>query len=555
MYRLLVVDDEEAVVDNLALTMPWSRLGISEVFKAFSAEEALGVLETETIHIVITDVRMPGASGLELAAQIGARWSRIKCLILSGYADFDYARQALQSETVDYLLKPIRENDLLRAVERAIGRIEREWEAVVSQRRAEEALEQHLPLLRSNLLGELLQGKRYSADRLRQKLALYGLPFEDGDPFSLLLVRLEEDFAGRDFQRLSLLEYAIVNIAEELGERDFEFWSRRDVHDHLVLCVKPKNRRGDGESALAEGRPLKLAERLAVQLQENVKRYLKVGVSVVIAEWSAFPARIAELYEQALAVVRERLGRDGELILVAGTRRDGGEGSRVGALSALYEPPTLLHLLDAGRWEAVREKLQTIFAEAAAMRMTSEHAMELFFALSGAVLHIAHKSGFALADAIGGDAAQLAQPQYRTLAELRGWAMRVFGKIEELLERDMRMNRRGIVDRVRSFIEEELSRDVSIQSIAEHIGLHPVYLSRIYKLETGESIGQYLLRLRMEKAAALLKSGTDKIMDVASRLGYQNATYFSKVFKDYFGQTPQQYRDDGAYRLSREHGG
>ncbi|MBO7744434.1 hypothetical protein I8J29_09525 [Paenibacillus sp. MWE-103] len=144
-----------------------------------------------------------------------------------------------------------------------------------------------LPQLKSNLLGELLQGKHYSAEALKAKLELYNLSFREGDAFSLMLVRVEEDFTGRDFQSMSLMEYAIINIAEELGEHDFDIWACKDVHEHLVLGLKPKNRLDDGTMGYGNEFQMKRVEQFAIQIQESAKLYLKVGVSVIVAQWRA----------------------------------------------------------------------------------------------------------------------------------------------------------------------------------------------------------------------------------------------------------------------------
>jgi len=100
-----------------------------------------------------------------------------------------------------------------------------------------------------------------------------------------------------------------------------------------------------------------------------------------------------------------------------------------------------------------------------------------------------------------------------------------------------------VVQRVRQFIDERLASDVSLQAIADHVFLHPVYLSKVYKLETGESISDYLFRIRMDRAAYLLKNTHHKIYEITSMLGYQNVPYFIKVFKRHFGKTPQEFRD------------
>ncbi|MNC20219.1 Multiple antibiotic resistance protein MarA [compost metagenome] len=104
-------------------------------------------------------------------------------------------------------------------------------------------------------------------------------------------------------------------------------------------------------------------------------------------------------------------------------------------------------------------------------------------------------------------------------------------------------HKRQLLARIHRFIEDNLARDVSLQSIADHVNLHAVYLSSMYKQETGDNLSEYIMRYRMEQAAVLLRSTEIKIYELASRLGFQNPPYFSKLFKNYYGITPQEYRD------------
>src|SRR5690606_14808348 len=113
MLQLLLVDDEPYVVEDLFVTIPWESLNIEHVHLAYSAMEALDILKQHPIDIVVTDINMPEISGLELIQTIRKDWSHIKCVLLTGYAEFDYAKQAISQNVSDYLLKPITDEDFI----------------------------------------------------------------------------------------------------------------------------------------------------------------------------------------------------------------------------------------------------------------------------------------------------------------------------------------------------------------------------------------------------------------------------------------------------------
>ena len=112
--------------DSLADTIPWATLGISRVWKAYSASEALALIDTFPIDILMTDIRMPPINGLELIEQARLRIPGLKCLLLTGYADFDYARKAIELQALDYLMKPAKDEQLLTAMGRIIKQLEQE---------------------------------------------------------------------------------------------------------------------------------------------------------------------------------------------------------------------------------------------------------------------------------------------------------------------------------------------------------------------------------------------------------------------------------------------
>jgi len=126
---------------------------------------------------------------------------------------------------------------------------------------------------------------------------------------------------------------------------------------------------------------------------------------------------------------------------------------------------------------------------------------------------------------------------------LKKWVIRAM----QYLKDDATVVNKGtwsnIVGQVQSYIRSNLSEDISLQSLSERVYLHPVYLSKLYKVETGEGLSDYISNIKMEHASELLLSDRDlKIYEVAIMVGFQNSSYFSRVFKNRFGMTPLEFR-------------
>lgn len=159
MTTILIVDDHKHLAESLATTIPWDTHGVDEVRQAYSGMEAVETFEREPIDILITDIRMPVMSGIELIRIVRARYPQTDCILLTGHAEFEYARQAIELETAHYLLKPVKHDELVDAVTKLIGR-----------RRLRSATDAETVRLKSDLVAAKAE-LELSAERERTRIA------------------------------------------------------------------------------------------------------------------------------------------------------------------------------------------------------------------------------------------------------------------------------------------------------------------------------------------------------------------------------------------------
>ncbi len=536
MFQVMIVDDEPAVLEGLAYTMPWEELEVEQVHQASSAAEALALLNLHHVDIVITDIRMPGMSGLELIQEIRRTWSGVRCIILSGHGEFEYAREAIRMETTDYLLKPIEADELTETVRSVQDKLRAEWEQIGAYRETVHTLREHMPLLQSKALGDLLQGRMPERERIAQRLGMLGLPFRCGEPVALLLIRLEDEFYSYGTSGLHLLEYAVCNITEEIFGKHFATWCHMDSLGYLIFAIQDREAAG----LAADGERQRLIERLAAQLQMSVLTYLKGAISIMISRWGIFPEEAHLIYESALTSFHKRIGSSTGQFYSMGSEPEEEEAE---ALDELYRLPTLLHSLETGSWEAAEAKLNAVFQDLHRHFPDSrEHVKETLYSVAGAFSHFAHKNGKRLSDLLPAAAAVPEGEGVRSIAQLEEWSFRALELLRHSTKNRLFDSRRSVLAKVQSYIQDHLESGVSLQTIADHVHFHPVYLSKLYKQETGETLSDYINRIRMEKALYLLKESGQKIYEIASQVGYEN-TYFIKLFKKQFGMTPQEFRD------------
>ncbi|ANE47113.1 hypothetical protein SY83_13535 [Paenibacillus swuensis] len=542
MTQLLIVDDELHMIEALEQTIPWEKAGVKHIYTASYGDLALELMQSYVIDILITDIRMPGMSGLELIRVVKNRWPRTQCVLLTGYADFEYAKEALNLNAAEYLLKPVDEDQLLKTVSSIVAKQEEQWKWISSMETSQTLMRDHLPLMKHNLLNSLLLGAKYSKSDLRAKCSTYGmmLNLDNSDIFSLLLIRLGEGFYRYAYHDQTLLEYAFLNIAEELFKPDYTLWYCKDANDYYVFLLFPKS--DDTENLTLE--------RLANELQYYIDLYLKAHIAIGISKVGEFPEHLEEMYQSCIQLYQSKVNRDEQWLMKA---HEFAVVPEQQSIHTLYEPPTLIHLLEASQWDQARDKIQSICTELRTKStLTQAHLVEAYYYICSTYLYILHKSNL---DA--DEASKLAEKLQKTpktfvLDEIERWALTILQQLEVgNLNRNDSQTRTGnhLTKKVQLYIQTHLSGDISIMTLANHVYLNPSYLSRVFKHETGESISSYTMRVRMERAAYDLLNTRKKVYEITSELGYQNPQHFIKVFKKYYELTPQEYRES-ASRMS-----
>lgn len=539
MIEVLLVDDEAYLIETLVQTIPWKEMGVQAVHRAYSGQEALDIIAEQSIDIIVTDIRMPEMTGLELIQIIkGNRDSNIKCILLTGYAEFEYAKKAVQLQTFDYLLKPINDEEFITVVTSAVEALMEEWQEASDYQHLRYSMQSELSLLRGKLIQDMLMGRRLPHNMLLNKLETYEIPLTLDSTTIMLLLRPGQGFSDYGSESASLLEYAITNIAEEVMFDPFHVCTCKSIHEDIIVLLQPKMERTQPFKPHDKDGLLNSVE----SLQKHVSDYLKVEIAVVISRWFNFPDDIAEVYRTALSVIytsaegaKNMLYRADEAII---------QPMPIKSLESLYKPPTLVHLLESKQWEAVESKINTVFDEMSSKSLSIEHGFQVFFSIVNALAYMAHREGWMFSTITGMDMdTMIDRSLFRSLDQIRARTFELFYKLKVEMTQKSQFTKGNIIQRVQELVLEGLVQDVSVKLVAEKVFLHPVYLSKVYKAETGESLGDYIIRMRMDKAAFMLRHTHMKVYEITSELGYQSPQYFSKMFKKVYGLGPQEYRD------------
>jgi len=543
MRTILIVDDEPFIVNGLVGLIKEADFPGLEVFKANSAQEAIQWFERTAMDIVLTDISMPGMDGLELQKRIAQQWPRCKVIFLTGYNDFEYIKEAIHYRAVDYILKTEGDQAILLAVQKALDELDSEIEKGEQLEKAQLLLQAAMPMLRDELLSDVLHGTLHPAVDLEQQLIDLQLPLLPDKPVMLILCRLDDgnNLSPADTR---LLLYAVQNIAEEYLSASAHLHSIIHAKSQVVWFVQPMTH-DVHEDCPGDSVPLtRLVHSMVERIQQTCKELLRLKLSFAVANqfiaWTAMP----EQFDSLRRTLRRSLGMGHELLLIdeAADPVSSAQSPDAYMRRIQKEIAQLEICLESGNASEFNHTLGELLHDIAPPNPGLQLAAS--FQLMAMILSYTASDGLiqSLTESI--DLNQLQQIDVHnrwedTLLQIAQISEAIFSLKAGMVNQ----HERSLVHQIRQYIAAHLDGDLSLTRIGEVVCLNPFYLSRLYKQLTGESLTDTIMSARLTEAKQLLKSSNEKVQHIATLVGFESAAYFTRFFKKATGHAPQEYRE------------
>ncbi|WP_274652145.1 response regulator [Paenibacillus humicola] len=538
MYRLLIVDDEEIITDSLyevfARFMP-DRL---DVCKAYSGHEALGWMSRTRIDIVLTDIRMPGMSGLELTEEIRTYWPRCKIVFLTGHSEFDYAYQAIQMADVRYVLKTEGYDKVTQTVLDVMDDIDcsRHTNRLVEQSREQTyALEL---IAQGDYFRHLLQDSRtYCRDQeaLVNECGALHIELDPTVPIVMILGRISYP------DQVSYIEKSKTMTASRMIWNSYLSGKTRhisivDKYEDIVWFLQPN----PDAAEKFDHHLIRFLEGTLELIQETCLESLGVTASFTVSGTSCKWEAITLQYERLRRLQQMNVDDDISIIVTDRFQQthapDAKEENRIGQKAEI-----LAAHLEADR----KEKFYACFEEIAACSLhpcaNIERTSEAYYAV--ALVLFSYINRWGLNGQIGEYRKLMRLDDHPSMKEGFQYLSQIANRIFQIKRLDEKERATYVIDQICHYINEHLSGDLSLVRLAEINYFNPTYLSRFFKQERGINLSEYIDQCRIRKAMELLKDGDIKVREVAVSVGYEAAHSFTRFFKKATGMTPQEYRD------------
>lgn len=531
MYKLLIADDEKWLKERLAKTIDWESFHISQVATASDGQEAYSHIITQHPDIVITDVRMPILSGLELIRQVREQGLNTHFIIISGYADFNYARQALKMQVADYITKPVRDEELIQCVLNCEADIESNAMRTQELEQLKEQCCIGKEAMVSKFYQELLNGNIKTPEALTELCSKMHISLAFNNYGCIVL----------DLNILLQKNSSVIGNTVKLFSGDLENQLKKELAITPLFVTAVQSRL---VAVLGTDLPQKSIPDTLDALYQFIEQHTAVaaGCSLAIGtgEFFASPLSLHLSLSQAVSSLQYRMYSKQFMESNIDELKDA-SFSMLGISNSIIDT-IAIHILHRSRDE-VTHSIDNLVSSLSDIKTPSEFQLVTFKITNSIINKLLH-SGVP-AEALS-NIPILYLDYFSNLHSAQSMSAlieKICDSIFASLSHSGERKQTRIIKNILEFIDRNYMLPITSKSVAEEFYFNPSYFSGMFKDHVGIPFTKYLVNIRMDESKRLLRTTNIKISNIARRVGYEDIQYFMKIFKTNTGTTPNAYRD------------
>lgn len=525
--EVLIVDDDMATVDVILHTVNWNKLQITDVFIAYNIADAKKILERNHIDIIISDIEMPQGSGVELLEWYRLEHFEGEFLFLTCHERFDYAKTALKNGVSEYLIKPFDVNIMEAALKKIILKIH-ETKNLIEDSKYGKWAKQNERQLKIGFLNQVLSGYiNWNEPYLESEMYHKRLHISRETNYRLIISKITNFDKIKEKINQDLVLFIFENIHSEVlcGKPDNDSVISREFDRYcLFITVYEENQKEDLNDCCQI-------------LHQKLKQLFSVEITTCISEI----CKINDLYQtfkRNCNLLEENVGYFGTFFY----EKDCFVSEEI--MPMVFELNEMEQLLFRGSKVEflgyIKSRIQVFINEKKlsdhVLKQGKEEILQAIYTYLG-------KKGIQVSSIFQEDNLQsLEENASQSVIDMIRWVnflLECTFHYEEEIKKQYQLS--DIIDQ---YILSHYMEDISRSEIAKQVHLAPEYVAKVYKKQTGKNLKERIVECRIEQAKILLERG-ERVSEVAEKVGFDNFTYFSTLFKKYTGVSPNQYRKQG----------
>ena len=534
--KVFLVEDEMVIRNGIVKSINWEKEGYRLVGEASDGELAYPMILKEKPDILLTDIKMPFMDGLELSRLVKQELPDTKILIFSGYDEFEYAKEAIRIGVTEYLLKPVSSAQLLEVMRRISKQIEQDREEREMLRQYQEDMKENVERERQNFFSHVIRGEVSIGEAVKNGKK-YGMDLSAGF-YSIILFKIfstpEENIVSEHIWKIC------EKIETKVDEIPYAYYFQRGIDGWVFLLT------AESKEQMEERQ-----KNLCGCLAEIMKNERKVEYFGGIGKPVERIRNLGQSFRDAERIFAERFTRQSNQFLSGFEKMDVYKDDEfqikdlgdVGKLREMIEK-----FLNNGTKEELEEFMDTYFIRMKEDKLQST-LMRQYIIMD---IYIVIMSFCEKIDAVNHDYQQETEKLKSTIqnmnsvSEIRSYITYMLNQAIELRDSISKKRYADIIKAAEKMISEHyMSEEISLNSVADSVGMSPSYFSSVFSKESGKTFVEFLTETRMEKAKELLMCSALKTSEIGYEVGYKDPHYFSYIFKKTQGCSPKDYRARG----------
>ncbi len=516
--QIIIVEDEMEILKGIHNMITNLDERIDGVFACNNAEEALAIIEERRPEIIITDILLPQMTGLDMLEKIREFPYSAKMMMISSYNNFSYAQKSIQLGAIDYILKPFDREQFRQKVLEVIDLVDKEHKEQNDAQKQLGFAKLGSRVLRDKFILGFCLNPTLLQEHVYHQLLVWDLKWLTEESYAAICLQ-KARAADKSDKQQELEHFAIGNIAEEtLADYQPSVIFRSAHHRWTILTAY------DDLPELIDA------------IRANITQYQKYEVAIGVSEtMNAFHAA-SQAYDQSVQACKLAAMNNGNGVLFYSSET-------VLQHNPEHDDEILVATLLNGNPQEMSIVIESVlnrFALSREINNSREMTNKCFHWLMNGYTKLNERCGHKLS--FSPTALWDSMEQCTTIEELKAFLRMSFVEIAGQCGHSAHKSEHFIIEKAKKRILESFAETISLQSIAEELDIHPVWLSQLFKKETGQNFLDFVTELRIDKAKTLLRESNDKIYEIALSVGYADLQYFGKVFKKRTGITPKEYR-------------
>lgn len=553
MYRLLIVDDEPIITDGLFDLFEDIKEPEFDLYKAYSGSEALELMRKAKIDIVLSDICMPDINGLELQKEFNKQWPQCKVIFLTGFNDFNYIQDAIRNDSVDYILKTEGDEAILRAVNNAVSRIDKELRDSQYIQQAQNDRKLFISILGGKLLQDIAKGAPYSPEERSAEFAELEIPLHTDLPVLLLLGRVSQWGRDTGFTGKMKTLMAIQDVSRNVLAASALIVPVTLNNNYILWLIQPKDYPSADDKEDCWEKLSVYVQGCMDSLQAASRQIYDAPLALVAASKPVQWEKIGQNFDRLKTMLIKAGGISGEALLIdVASRKETAQVMEETKDTAadvvrarIKRTPMLKIFLENGQKDECLQLLGELLGATGGMQYAAgDISKELYYSIS--LLLLAFINENKLNEKIGSHVSLDALTNmdcHKCWSDASNYLSSLVVSIFIQNRDDSFRNTDRILRYVKNYVSDHICEDLSLTRISGLLHFNPSYFSRLFKSVTDMGYMEYVACIKTAKAKEMLSNSTLEINEIAEMLGFNAPSNFSRFFKKQADISPQEYRD------------